>query len=523
MSKTEIQKQQLNELHKNIWNICCEFWGKMEPDDYKDYVLSLLFYRYLSEKVENVVASLLKEDGITYEEAWADSDYKEALTEDLLEITGYIIQPQYLFSTMYNMINVKKEGFDIEYLSNAINSLVDSTRGQSSWETFDGIFEAFDLKSSKLGQSVEAKTELIKKAMTGIGSINFTLDDSKIDVIGDAYEYLISQFAATAGKKSGSFYTPQAVGDLMGMITTYGRTDILNAMDPCGGSGSLLLTLKNYANVRNLYYQELTTTTYNLARMNMLLHGIPYHAMHMKNDDSLINPKFLDIEQDIIIANPPYSAKWSADEKFLSDERFSKYGVLAPKSKADYAFVLTMLHSLKQDGIMAVVLPHGVLFRGGTEGKIRKALIENNNIDTIIGLPGNCFYGTSIPTLIMVLKKNKKDNNILFIDASQDYEAGRNQNYIREDHIEKIFNAYKDRKDIDKYAHLATLNEIKENDYNLNIPRYVDTFEEEEEIDLKEVDLKIKQVDKEMKDIDKELESYLKDLGVLEDKREKKE
>lgn len=516
MTLTEKQKVQLKDLHSKLWNICCDFWGKMEPEDYKDYVLGLLFYRYLSERTEKVIANLFEEDDITYEEAWKDEEIRASLTEDLLEMIGFVIEPKYLFSKMYKMINVEKEGFDIEYLQKAINAIMESTMGQESQEAFDGIFEDMDLNSSKLGKSVLDRSKLIAKAVTSIGSIDFVFDDAEIDILGDTYEYLIGQFASTAGKKSGSFYTPAAVGDLMARICTYDRPNILNALDMCGGSGSLLLALKRHSDVRNLYYQELTTAIYNLARMNFLLHNISYHNFNMTNDDSLEHPAYLDVAQDVIVANPPYSQKWSADKSFESDDRFNKYGVLAPKSKADYAFLLTMFHSLKHDGIMAIVLPHGVLFRGGTEEKIRQTLIKNNNIDTVIGLPPNCFFGTSIPTCIMILKKDKVNKDILFIDASKEYEAGKNKNYIREEDIEKIFNAYVNREDIEKFSHVAEIEEIEENDYNLNIPRYVDTFEEEEEIDIEEVQRKIIDLEEDKMKIKKELNEFFKELGLGE-------
>lgn len=508
------ERRQLKELHSKIWDVCCSFWGKMAADDYKDYVLGLLFYRYLSERTEEVVESLLSEDNMTYEEAWENEDYRKALQKDLLDITGFVIEPKYLFSKMYEMINIKKSGFDIEYLQKAVNSLMDSTLGQESQEAFDGIFEDMDLNSSKLGRNVASRSKLIKKALTSIGQIDFEYGDSKIDVLGDAYEYLISQFAASAGRKSGSFYTPAMVGELMARITTIDKSDVLNAFDGCGGSGSLLLTLKKHSDVRNLFYQELTTSTYNLARMNMLLHGVSYQNFHMANDDTLENPHFLDVEQDIVISNPPYSQKWSSDNKFMDDERFSSYGRLAPKSRADYSFLLSMFHSLKNDGVMAVVLPHGILFRGGAENVIRKQLIKDNSIDTVIGLPRNVFYGTSIPTVIIILKKEKDNNDVLFIDASEDFESGRNQNFLREGDIEKIVEVYKNREDVERYASVTSFEEIKENDFNLNIPRYVDTFEEEEPVDLKVVDSTLIEIDKEIEKIDEELEGYYKELGI---------
>ncbi len=352
--------------------------------------------------------------------------------------------------------------------------------------------------------------------MGNISQIDFKHDDAEIDVLGDAYEYLISQFAATAGKKAGEFYTPQQVSKILAKLVTVGKKDLKSVYDPACGSGSLLLRVSKEANVRKFYGQELTSTTYNLARMNMLLHDVSYERFDIRNDDTLENPQHIDMKFDAVVANPPYSAKWSADKKFLDDERFSAYGKLAPKSKADYAFVQHMIYQLNEGGTMAVVLPHGVLFRGAAEGVIRKYLIEEKNyLDGVIGLPANIFFGTSIPTVILVFKKSRENSdNVMFIDASREFEKGKNQNVLKDKDVEKIISTYIKRETVDKYAYKATLDEIKENDYNLNIPRYVDTFEEEEPIDIDEVKIKIESIDKEIEEIDKELEIFLKELGI---------
>lgn len=289
-------------------------------------------------------------------------------------------------------------------------------------------------------------------------------------------------------------------------------------IDPTCGSGSLLLRVSKEANVGSFYGQELTSTTYNLARMNMILHGVPFNRFDIYNGNTITNPysKHMKMKFDAIVANPPYSAKWSSDNKFLDDERFSAYGRLAPKSAADYAFIQHMLYLLDDKGTMAVVLPHGVLFRGSAEQTIRKYIIGKNWLDTVIGLPANIFYGTSIPTTILVFKKCKTNNDILFIDASKEFEKQKNQNNLTEENVLKILEVYKERGDIDKYAHVASLEEIKENDYNLNIPRYVNTFEEEDPIDIKEVQNEIKKIDKEIEEVNKELNIYLKELGLEE-------
>jgi len=484
MSKELKQSQQQQELFKKIWDVACTFWAKMEADSYQDYVLGLLFYRYLSEKTERTMVNLLSKDALTYQQAWLLPEYKENIIDELKKSLGYVIEPQNLYSYLVNLITVVKTGFDIEYLQKSINSLMDSTMGLESNPLFDGVFEYMDLNSGRLGKTIIDKSKLIGNAIVKIGSIAFDFMDKETDVMGDAYEYMIGKFAAGAGKKAGNFFTPQQVSVLISKIVTMDRPNILNIFDTCGGSGSLLLTPGKYSNVRNYYYQDSEEKTFNLGRMNMMLHDVSYNNIHMANDDSLENPAFRDVAMDVCVSNPPYSQIWSAAALFLEDERFSSYGVLAPKNKADYAFLLNQLSFLKEDGIMAIVLPHGVLFRGGAEGKIRKELIKKNYIDTIIGLPANIFFGTTIPTTIMILKKNKKNENVLFIDAKTKFVKLGNRNCLIDSDINTIFEAYKNRTDIDKFAHVADLPEIEKNEFNLNISRYVDTFIADPSIDI---------------------------------------
>jgi len=514
MSVSEKQQEQQASLHTRLWAIANDLRGNMEANEFKNYILGLIFYRYLSEKVELRAESLLAEDKISYTEAWKDDEFREALQEELLGQIGYFIEPKYLFSSL--MKAIADGNFDIEMLQGAINDITESTIGQDSQEDFDHLFDDMDLTSTKLGKDVKSRSKLIAKVMGNIAEIPFLHDDTEIDVLGDAYEYLISQFAANAGKKAGEFYTPQQVSKILAKLVTIGKKDLRNVYDPTCGSGSLLLRVAKEAQVRKFYGQELTSTTYNLARMNMLLHDVSYQNFDIRNDDTLEHPMHKDMKFEAIVANPPYSANWSSDPKFLDDERFSVYGKLAPKSKADYAFIQHMIYQLDDKGPMAVVLPHGVLFRGAGEGTIRQYLIKNRNyLDAVIGLPANVFFGTSIPTVILVFKKCRENSdNILFIDASNDFEKGKNQNVLRESDVEKIVETYMNRKTIDKYSYVATLEEVKENDYNLNIPRYVDTFEEEEAIDIEEVKTKIQTLDKEIEEIDKELEIYLKELGI---------
>lgn len=517
MTTSEKQRQQQAELHKKLWAMANDLRGQMDAYEFKDYILGLIFYRYLSEKVESRANSLLAEDELSFVEAWENEEYRDDLQEYLIGELGYVITPQYLFSTFVKEIELGANGsFDIEMLQNGVKAIEASTMGADSQEDFENLFDDMDLNSSKLGRTVKARSELIAKVIVNIADIPFLQDDVEIDVLGDAYEYMISQFAANAGKKAGEFYTPQQVSRILAKIVTAGKTEIKDVYDGTCGSGSLLLRVGKEAKVYNYYGQEKVSTTYNLARMNMLLHDIPYQRFDIKDADTLEEPQHLDKRFEAIVANPPYSAKWSADDKFKDDERFSNYAKLAPKSKADFAFIQHFIHQLDDNGTFAVVLPHGVLFRGAAEGVIRKYLIEEKNyLDAVIGLPANIFYGTSIPTCILVFKKCRKhDENIIFIDASNEFEKGKNQNLLSDEHVEKIVSTYLNRETNDKYSYATTLDEIKENDYNLNIPRYVDTFEEEEPVDLEAVAKCLQEIDEEIANIDEELATYFKELGV---------
>lgn len=515
MTVTEKQKQQQAELHKKLWSIANDLRGNMDASEFRNYILGLIFYRFLSEKTEEQVEHLLSEDDISYQDAWENEEYKEAITEELVARIGFVIEPQYLYSKM--IADIVANNFDIEQLSAAVNKVEESTLGTDAQEDFDNLFADMDLTSSRLGNNVSARTKLISKVMMNLSELPFVHSELEIDMLGDAYEYMIGQFAATAGKKAGEFYTPQQVSKILAKIVTQDKKDLKSVYDPTCGSGSLLLRVGKEANVRSYYGQEYNNTTYNLARMNMLLHDVNFNQFTIYNGDTLEDPAIKEEKFEAVVANPPYSAKWSADAKFLDDERFSNYGKLAPKSKADFAFVQHMIYHLDDNGTMAVILPHGVLFRGAAEGVIRKYLIEEKNyLDTVIGLPANIFYGTSIPTCILVFKKCRQaDDNVLFIDASEEFEKGKNQNNLTDEHVEKILNTYKTRETIDRYSYAATLEEIKENDYNLNIPRYVDTFIEEEPVDLDKVQAEIAEIEKELAVLEEEINGYLRELGVL--------
>ena len=508
----EGNKQQ---LEQKLWAIADILRGSMDANEYKNYILGFIFYKYLSEKIVTFLNKELEQDELTFKQAYeTDDEYKEILEEESVETLGYFLEPKYLFETIVEKAKINE--FILEDLERALKKIGDSAAGSESEDDFENLFEDVDLKSSKLGKTPDEKNKKISEVILKLSEIDFKLEDTERDILGDAYEYLIGQFASSAGKKAGEFYTPQEVSKILAKIVTTGKTKIKKAYDPTCGSGSLLLRISKEAKVADFYGQELNQTAYNLARMNMILHDIPFDDFDIKRGDSLEHPQHIDMQFDAIVANPPFSAKWSSDKKFNEDPRFSEYGKLAPKSKADYAFVQHMIYHLSEDGCMAVVLPHGALFRGAAEEKIRTHLIKNKNyIDAIIGLPANIFYGTSIPTLIMVLKKcRNNEDDILFIDASQEYEKIKNQNKLRPEDIEKIVTTYKNREEIEKYSHKATIEEIEENDYNLNIPRYVDTFEEEEPIDLDEVVREIRKIDEEMKEVDAKIIKYCKELGI---------
>lgn len=515
MSTSVKQKVQQAELHSSLWAMANDLRGSMEAYEFKSYILGLIFYRFLSEKVEKCANDLLDADDNDYITAWDNEDYREGLKEEIVDILGYIIAPEYLFSTLIKKIN--DSDFDIEDLQKAISAITESSLGADSQEDFENLFDDMDLTSSKLGRDVKSRSKVMAKVMTSVDSLPFDFEDSEIDVLGDAYEYLIGMFAQTAGKKAGEFYTPQQVSKILAKIVSLGKKELLSVYDPCCGSGSLLLRVGKECNVIKYFGQELTSTTYNLARMNMLLHGIPYQYFHIANGDTLEEPEFFGETFSAVVSNPPYSANWSADPKFLDDDRFSAYGRLAPASKADFAFVQHMIHHLDENGTLAVVLPHGVLFRGGAEEAIRKVLIRDKNaLDAVIGLPANLFFGTPIPTCILIFKKvrNGNNGNILFIDASNDFDKGKNQNIVTDEQIEKIVQTYKDRKNIEKYAHVALMKEIIENDYNLNIPRYVDTFEEPESVNIQAEFASIYELRAKSAELDVKLAEYFKELGL---------
>ena len=518
-----MSEEQKKQLEQQLWNIANTLRGKMDADEFRDYILGFIFYKYLSEKMLIYANEILAEDGIMYtdikENTKDGKEYLDAVKEEALEKLGYFLKPSELFHEIAKRGNGNGNGegtFILDELSQILNHIEQSTMGTASEDDFNKLFEDLDLTSSKLGKTEKAKNEVISKVLGHLDKIDFELQNTESDVLGDAYEYLIGQFASGAGKKAGEFYTPQQVSKILAKIVTTGKTKLKSVYDPTCGSGSLLLRVSKEVPISNFYGQELNRTTYNLCRMNMILHDIHFSRFDIQQEDTLEHPQHLDMRFEAVVANPPFSAQWSANPLFMTDDRFSQYGKLAPSSKADFAFVQHMVHQLADNGTMAVVLPHGVLFRGAAEGHIRRYLIEDKNyLDAVIGLPANIFYGTSIPTCILVLKKCRETpDDILFIDASQGYEKAKNQNYLRDEDINRIVETYRKRTQQPKYSHVATLQEIKNNDFNLNIPRYVDTFEEEEQIDINAVANEIRKVAEELEATDKTIADFCKQLNI---------
>ena len=490
--------------------------GKMDANEYKNYLLGIVFYKYLSDTFLTHVYDLLNNEApenmtvaqAAYEEVFATEDAEDLLA-DIKESYHYTIEPELTYTKIAQAAN--NNAFQRETLQKAFNHV------EQADEIFANLFADVDLYSTRLGAGEQKQSNTIAELVKTINNANLLNHEG--DVLGDAYEYLIGQFASETGKKAGEFYTPQAVSQILTRVAIQGQEDKqgLLVYDAAMGSGSLLLNAKKFSHKPDYiryFGQELSTTTYNLARMNMFLHGVDPENQTLRNADTLDAdwPTDEETDFDMVLMNPPYSAKWSAAQGFLTDSRFSDYGVLAPKSKADYAFLLHGFYHLKNTGTMAIILPHGVLFRGAAEGKIREKLVDNGSIYAVIGLPSNLFYNTSIPTTIIALKKNRAGRDILFIDASSQFEKGKNQNKLTQANIDHIIELYVNRADVEKEAHLASYEEIKANDYNLNIPRYVDTFEKEEEISLSDLAVELLDISE---DMDTAATDFVTQMGEL--------
>ena len=505
-----------------LWSGADILRSKMDANEYKDYLLGIVFYKYLSDSFLITVYVLLfdeKPENLkvaldAYKEALEDESAEE-LKDQLKSECHYIIEPELTYT--YFAETARNNAFNREQLQKAFNNI------EQSDPLFADLFTDIDLYSNRLGTGDQKQSDTVSSLIKEIDKADLLNTDA--DILGNAYEYLIGQFASETGKKAGEFYTPQPVSKILTRIAIAGQEDKrgLLVYDPCMGSGSLLLNAKKYAKEPQYiryFGQELMTSTYNLARMNMFLHGIAPENQKLRNGDTLDEdwPTGEETDFDMVLMNPPYSAKWSAAAGFLQDERFSDYGVLAPKSKADYAFLLHGLYHLKSSGTMAIVLPHGVLFRGASEGKIREKLLRSGNIYAVIGLPANLFYNTSIPTCILVLKKHREGRDVLFIDASKKFEKGKKQNSMTDEHIDTIINLYMNRENVEKESFLASFEDIEKNDFNLNIPRYVDTFEKEEEVDLNALLTDMKKTDEELEKTQQEFLSLLKDLTSPDEK-----
>jgi type I restriction enzyme M protein len=526
---------QLN-LGKTLWKIADELRGAMNADDFRDYMLSFLFLRYLSDNYEAAAKKELGKDypapngSITplakwYQENPDDiSDFEKQMRRKI----HYVVKPDYLWNNIAELAKTQskellrtlQEGF--KYIEN-----------ESFGSTFQGLFSEINLDSEKLGKNYEERNKklctIIQKIAEGLAQ--FSTDR---DILGDAYEYLIGQFAAGSGKKAGEFYTPQRISDILSGIVTLDSQDpsqgekkkIDQVLDFACGSGSLLLNVRKKmtdagGTIGKIYGQEKNITTYNLARMNMLLHGLKDTEFEIHHGDTLVNDWAIlneinpakKLEFDAIVANPPFSYRWEPTEAMAEDFRFKSYG-LAPKSAADFAFLLHGFHFLSKEGAMAIILPHGVLFRGGAEEKIRRKLLEDGNIDTVIGLPANLFFSTGIPVCIVVLKKCKKFDDVLFINASEYYEKGKRQNNLLPEHIEKIVSTYKYRTEEVRYSRRVSMDEIIKNEFNLNISRYISTAIDEERIDLNEINKKLVELDKDVTKARATHNAFLKELGL---------
>ena len=532
MSKAE-------DITSKIWEMANQLRGTMDATEYRDYILGYMFYRYLSERQEQHMINqeiVIPEEGQSVNDAYANEATGDDLNDYLYEIAsslGYAIEPKYTWTSIMERVhNNTIAPADYQEMLDSFNHNLNLNKNAEM--DFHGIFDDINLNNSRLGNNTATRAKTITRTIDLIDQIDYKDENGK-DIVGRIYEFLIKDFASNSGKKAGEFFTPHQVSLVLSKLATNNLDDSNpkpSVYDFACGSGSLLLTVRDQIPNKVLTYhgQELNTSTYNMARMNLMMHDVKYENMDLRNADTLesdwpdgVDDQGVDHPRsfDMVVANPPYSAHWDNDDKKLKDPRFKEYGALAPKTKADYAFLLHGLYHLKQDGTMAIVLPHGVLFRGAKEAKIRKALLEKNQIDAIIGLPANLFYSTGIPTIVMVLRKNKPTNDVLFVDASKGFEKGKNQNLLREEDINKIVNTYRERKDVDKYAHVASLDEIKENDFNLNIPRYVDTFEPEPPVDLGKLTKEMEETQKEIESTQNELLGMMKELTSKDETTQK--
>ena len=495
------KEQEREELHRTIWGIANDLRGSVDGWDFKQYVLGMLFYRYISENFRNYINEGEIEAGnADFDYAKLSDEDAEGAREDLVATKGFFILPSELFE------NVRARAMDDENLNETLekvfNNIELSAQGSDSEDDFKGLFDDIDVNSNKLGATVAKRNDKLVKLMDGVASMKLgNYKDNTIDAFGDAYEYLMGMYASNAGKSGGEYYTPQEVSELLTKIALGNKTEVNKVYDPACGSGSLLLKaakILGKENVRQGFYgQEINLTTYNLCRINMFLHDIDFDKFNIANEDTLLSPQHWDEEPfEVIVSNPPYSTKWEGDSNplMINDPRFSPAGVLAPKSKADLAFIMHSLAWLSTNGTASIVCFPGVMYRGGAEQKIRKYLVDNNYIDCIIQLPDNLFYGTSIATCIMVMKKSKQDSSVLFIDATKECVKVTNSNKLTAENIEAIYNCYMERSEKEHFSKVVTYDEIAEQDYNLSVSTYVEQEDTREVIDIKELNQEIQNI-----------------------------
>ena len=495
------KEQERDELHRAIWAIADELRGSVDGWDFKSYVLGMMFYRYISENLTNYINEGEIEAGeVGFDYAQLSNEDAEQAREDLVKTKGFFILPSELFC------NVRKRAANDENLNMtleaAFNHIEESAKGSESEDNFAGLFDDIDVNSNKLGATVAKRNANLVKLIEGVANMGLgNYKDNSIDAFGDAYEYLMSMYASNAGKSGGEFFTPQEVSELLTRMAVAGKTEVNKVYDPACGSGSLLLKaakILGKENVRQGFYgQEINLTTYNLCRINMFLHDIDFDKFDIAHEDTLLSPQHWDDEPfEVIVSNPPYSIKWEGDDNpvLINDPRFSPAGVLAPKSKADLAFIMHSLAWLATNGTAAIVCFPGIMYRGGAEKKIRQYLIDNNFIDCIIQLPSNLFFGTSIATCIMVLKRSKSDNKTLFIDASSEFVKVTNNNRLTEENIVHIVDEFVSRADVAHFARCVPYEEVVEQDYNLSVSTYVESEDTREKIDIVNLNAEIEQI-----------------------------
>ena len=508
-----------NELHKTIWKMADDLRGSVDGWDFKQYVLGLLFYRFISENLTSYLNEEERKAGNHDFDYTKLSDVEaEYGREDTLADKGFYILPSELFCNLRKRASEDKD-LNIT-LGKILDNIENSAKGTASEDDMKGLFDDLDFNSNKLGNIVDDRNTKIIKMLNAIGDLKLgDYKDNTIDTFGDAYEFLMTMYASNAGKSGGEFFTPQEVGELLAKITVMGKTEINKVYDPACGSGSLLLKFAKVLGKDNIkqgfFGQEINITTYNLCRINMFLHDINYNKFSIELGDTLLHPAHEEEEPfDAIVSNPPYSIKWAGKSNplLINDPRFSPAGILAPESKADLAFTMHMLSYLSSKGTAAIVEFPGVLYRGGAEEKIRKYLVDNNFVDTVIQLPSDLFFGTSIATCIIVLKKNKQDNNILFIDASNEFVRGSNKNKLSDENIENILTLIKNRTNEENKSVLVTYEEISNNSYNLSVNSYLKVTSDEEEIDIVELNKKIKEIVERQDKVRKELDQIIEEL-----------